>query len=152
LYQQRWLMWVFVFAVVGPYVANQCGWVAAEVGRQPFVVYPKLEKTDAGWKVVEGHEGLRTADAVSKTLWPGQVLASIVMFGLVYLLLFFVWVYVLNSKIQHGPDEPAAVAAEAPAKTPPKALWEATGRLHEPESGYSLTSVREQPKQSPREK
>jgi cytochrome bd ubiquinol oxidase subunit I len=148
LFQQRWLLWVFVFAVVGPYLANQAGWVAAEVGRQPFVVYPKFEKTDSGWKIAEGHEGLRTADAVSRAIKADQVLASIILFGLIYLLLFAVWVYVLHSKIMHGPDEPAAVAAETPTKTSPGALWETAGRLHEPESGYSLTSVDDEPKQA----
>lgn len=148
LFQQRWLLWIFVFAVVGPYLANQAGWVAAEVGRQPFVVYPTFEKTETGWKIAEGHEGLRTADAVSRAIKADQVLASIILFGLIYLLLFAVWIYVLHSKIMHGPDEPAVVAAEAPAKTSREALWETAGRLHEPESGYSLTSAHEQPKQS----
>ena len=41
LFEKRWLLWVFVFAVVGPYLANQAGWVATEVGRQPFIVYPE---------------------------------------------------------------------------------------------------------------
>ena len=33
LFEKRWLMGVFVVAVVGPYLANQAGWVATEVGR-----------------------------------------------------------------------------------------------------------------------
>ena len=47
LFQNRWLLWVFVFAVVGAVAANQSGWVAAEVGRQPWIVYPPV-KIDPG--------------------------------------------------------------------------------------------------------
>jgi len=98
LFGNKLLMMVFVVAVVGPYIANQAGWVSCEVGRQPWVVYGLL----------------RTRDAVSKSIDAGQVMASIVMFGVIYALLFAVWVYVLNDKIQHGPEEP-----ETP--TPPAA-------------------------------
>jgi len=99
LFQKRWLLWFFVVAVVPAFAANQLGWVAAEVGRQPWIVYPTL--TDAGQLV----GGLRTAQAVSEFLRPEQVLGSIIMFGVIYLLLFALWVYVLNEKIRHGPDE-----------------------------------------------
>jgi hypothetical protein len=51
--------------------------------------------------------GLRTTDGVSEVVTSGQVLGSIIMFGLIYLLLGTLWIFVLNSKIQHGPDPPA---------------------------------------------
>ena len=51
--------------------------------------------------------GLRTADAVSKVLSASQVASSIVLFGLIYLMLGLVWLFILNRKIQHGPDDPA---------------------------------------------
>lgn len=90
LFETRWLLWVFVVAVIGPYLANQAGWIAAEVGRQPWVVYGLL----------------RTKDGVSKVVPPDQVLGSIVLFSLAYAALFAVWVYVLNEKIHHGPPDP----------------------------------------------
>ena len=40
LFEQRWLMWVFVVSVLGAVAANQTGWISAEVGRQPWSVYP----------------------------------------------------------------------------------------------------------------
>lgn len=89
LFTTRWLLWTFVAAVIGPFVANQAGWVAAEVGRQPWVVYGLL----------------RTKDAVSKSLAGSHVMASIVLFSLVYVLLFAVWLYVLDHKIRSGPDD-----------------------------------------------
>jgi cytochrome d ubiquinol oxidase subunit I len=88
LFSQRWLLRIFVIAVVGPYLSNQLGWVSAEMGRQPWIVYGML----------------RTDQALSESITGGMVLSSIIMFGLIYLLLFAVWVYVLNGKIQHGPD------------------------------------------------
>lgn len=100
LFQKRWLMWVFVFAIILPYVANQLGWVAAEVGRQPWVVYGLL----------------RTSESVSKSVSAGEVAASSAMFGFIYTLLFLVWLYVMNDKIQHGPDEePTSPPASASA-------------------------------------
>ena len=150
LWKQRWLLWVFVFSVFAPLIANQAGWVAAETGRQPWVVHPTLdgdpyanEQVRDGTAMVqykqttpdpiaqgtpialtpEGGEtqfidapqdytfepiaGLRTADAVSKVLSASQVASSIVLFGLIYLMLGLVWLFILNRKIQHGPDDPA---------------------------------------------
>jgi cytochrome d ubiquinol oxidase subunit I len=74
--------------VLGPQIANQCGWFAAEVGRQPWIVYGLL-RTPAGLSAVV------KADAV---------LTAIILFSLVYVLLFAVFLYLLNDKIQHGPD------------------------------------------------
>lgn len=56
--------------------------------------------------------GLRTADAVSESVSADQVLGSIVMFGVLYLLLFVLWIWVLDHKIQAGP---APVGPEPPA-------------------------------------
>ncbi len=101
LFTMRPLLWVFVFTVLGAFAANQAGWVAAEVGRQPWSVYPSVQN---------GVEmpGLRTADSLSESVTGEHVLWSIIMFGLIYTLLFFVWIYVLNDKIHHGPDDHAA--------------------------------------------
>ncbi len=88
LFQKKWLLWVFVFSVIGPFIANQLGWVAAEVGRQPWIVYNQL----------------RTSEAVSQNLAAPQVLGSIIMFAVIYTLLFVLWIYLLNDKIQKGPE------------------------------------------------
>ncbi|HKI69534.1 MAG TPA: cytochrome ubiquinol oxidase subunit I, partial [Verrucomicrobiae bacterium] len=74
---------------LGPQLANQFGWFAAEVGRQPWIVQGLL-RTPAGLSaVVKAH----------------AVLASLILFTVIYLLLFTVFVYLLNDKIQHGPDD-----------------------------------------------
>jgi cytochrome d ubiquinol oxidase subunit I len=90
LFSHRPTLWALVVAVIGPYVANEAGWVAAEVGRQPWVVYGLL----------------RTRDAISDNVPGEHVLLSIVLFSLVYVGLGAIWLFVMNEKIQHGPDEP----------------------------------------------
>ena len=124
LFQTRWLLWVFVFSVIGPYVANQTGWIAAEVGRQPWLVYGLL----------------RTSDGLSEVVAAEQVLGSIIMFAVIYTLLFAVWIYVLNEKIQHGPEPVGAAEPGEPTGTgflDTAADWVA----HTP--GYSLTGEHE---------
>lgn len=120
IFQKRWLLWVFVLAVPLPYVANEVGWMTAEVGRQPWVVYGLL----------------RTSDALSKAVVAGQVLGSIIMFIVIYALLFVVWVFVLDSKIKHGPDE----TVTAPGATVPGGLLGIAG-LRAGIGGASLTEA-----------
>lgn len=87
LFEKRWLMLVFAWAVLLPQVANQAGWFAAEMGRQPWVVYGLL----------------RTSDALSATVKAEQVLFSLILFLLVYATLLVLFLYLLNKKIKHGP-------------------------------------------------
>lgn len=87
LFEQKWLMHVFAWSVFLPQIANQAGWFAAEMGRQPWVVYGLL----------------RTSDALSKSVKANQIIFSLILFGLVYLTLFALFIYLLNKKIKHGP-------------------------------------------------
>lgn len=89
LFKQRWAMVFFTFSVVLPVIANQLGWVSAEMGRQPWVVYGLL----------------KTADALSKSVTATEVMISLSLFAIVYTLLFFVWLYVLDREIKHGPAD-----------------------------------------------
>ncbi|MCF1716818.1 cytochrome ubiquinol oxidase subunit I [Flavihumibacter sp. RY-1] len=88
LFENKWLMGVFVWAVLLPQIANQAGWFAAEMGRQPWVVYNLL----------------RTSDALSKAVKAEQVLVSLILFTLVYTILLVLFLYLLNKKIKHGPE------------------------------------------------
>ncbi len=88
LFKQRWLLKCFSLAVILPVIANQAGWYSAERGRQPWLVYGLL----------------RTEDGVSKSIVASEVLTSLILFGIIYSLLFFVWIYILNKEIKHGPD------------------------------------------------
>jgi cytochrome d ubiquinol oxidase subunit I len=121
LFRQRWLLWIFVIAVLGGVASNQAGWAAAEVGRQPWIVHPPVPRDEGGALVLgddslvhyDERAGLRTAKAVSPVVDADQVLGSIAMFGVIYALLFAVWLFVLNDKIQKGP-EPIDVEPLAP--------------------------------------
>jgi cytochrome d ubiquinol oxidase subunit I len=87
LFSKKWLLTVFAFSVLLPQVANQVGWFAAEMGRQPWVVYGLL----------------RTSDAFSKSVNANQVLSSLIMFFIIYTILFLLFLYLLNKKIMKGP-------------------------------------------------
>jgi cytochrome d ubiquinol oxidase subunit I len=87
LFETKWLMWIFSFSVLLPQIANQAGWFAAEMGRQPWIVY--------------GH--LRTSEGFSQAVSANQILFSLILFVVVYSLLFVLFLYSLNKKIKHGP-------------------------------------------------
>ena len=87
--EKRWFLWILVFSVLGPELANEMGWFAAEVGRQPWLVW---------------HE-LRTPEGLSAVVKANVVLTSLILFTFIYFLLFAVFIYLLNDKIQHGPHE-----------------------------------------------
>jgi cytochrome bd ubiquinol oxidase subunit I len=89
LFETRWLLQALVFAVVLPQMANQLGWFSAEVGRQPWIVYGLL----------------RTKDGISRVVSSGQTLASLLLFGFIYLLLLALFIYLMDHKIKHGPVE-----------------------------------------------
>ncbi|WP_020570809.1 cytochrome ubiquinol oxidase subunit I [Neolewinella persica] len=93
LFDKKWLLWIFVWAVALPQMANQFGWFAAEMGRQPWVVY--------------GH--LRTSDAFSRVVTANQILFSLIGFMLIYLLLAILFFYVLNKKIKKGPYDESKI-------------------------------------------
>jgi cytochrome bd ubiquinol oxidase subunit I len=89
LFQKRWLLWILVFSVLGPQIANQFGWFAAEIGRQPWIVYGLM----------------RTPEGLSKVVQANVVFTSLILFTFIYFLLFAVFIYLLNDKIQHGPHD-----------------------------------------------
>jgi cytochrome d ubiquinol oxidase subunit I len=99
LFRTRWLLWLFVPAVLGPQLANQLGWTAAELGRQPWIV-----------------QGLmRTRDGLSPSVGAGAVMVSLALFTVVYALLFVLFLFLLDQKIRHGPraDDLAASGQRA---------------------------------------
>ncbi|GMU52225.1 MAG: cytochrome ubiquinol oxidase subunit I [Candidatus Xenobia bacterium] len=88
LERQRWLLVLLMMGAPAAFLANEAGWVAAEVGRQPWIVY-KL---------------LRTSDAISEAVQASHVLASILMFLVIYFLMGLLWLYTLKRRIQAGPE------------------------------------------------
>ncbi|MBN1496738.1 MAG: cytochrome ubiquinol oxidase subunit I [Spirochaetes bacterium] len=88
LYETRWYLWVLILAIPLPFISNELGWMAAEIGRQPWAVYGVL----------------RTADAASVVVPAWQILFSIVIFSVIYLLLFTVFIKLLLKIVRKGPE------------------------------------------------
>lgn len=88
LENKKWLLWAMIGSVGLPHIAQQAGWMSAEMGRQPWAVWQQL----------------RTVDAVSTSINSFQVLASIIMFIVIYTTLFILFIFLLDRKIKHGPD------------------------------------------------
>lgn len=89
LEKAKWLLRFLVLSVIFPQIANQTGWMTAEVGRQPWIVYGLL----------------RTFQGVSKSINANQVVGSITMFIVIYFLLLSLFLFLLDRKIKHGPEE-----------------------------------------------
>lgn len=89
LFENRFLLKCLVASAFLPQIANQAGWVSAEMGRYPWIV----------------QDLLRISEGLSKTVTANQVLGSIIMFGVVYFALFVLFIYLLNEKFQHGPED-----------------------------------------------
>ena len=95
LTSSRFYLKLVLFAVPLPYLANELGWIAAEVGRQPWAVYRVL----------------RTSEAVSAVVPAGSILFSIALFTLIYALIGIAGLSVILRTIRGGPGEPAVEAA-----------------------------------------
>jgi cytochrome d ubiquinol oxidase subunit I len=89
LFHSRWFLTALYLSIPLPFVANELGWMAAEVGRQPWVVY--------------GVEAMRTAKAASPAVSAGEILASLIMFAVVYAVMFVLWLFLLGKAIGKGP-------------------------------------------------
>ena len=87
--RSKWTLRGLTLSILLPYLANQTGWVTAEAGRQPWVVYGIL----------------RTVDGVSPSINANQVVGSIIMFICMYLLLFALFIFLLDRKIRTGPRD-----------------------------------------------
>ena len=86
---KSWLLYLMVPSAIIPQLGNQAGWYCAESGRYPWIVYNLL----------------RISEGLSKSVTANQVLSSIIMFSFVYILLFILFIYMMNKKITHGPDD-----------------------------------------------
>jgi cytochrome d ubiquinol oxidase subunit I len=102
LWESPKVLKLFALSMPLPLAACELGWMAAEAGRQPWIVY-KL---------------MRTSDAVSGTIVAGEVLFSLFLFGAVYLLLGSLYVFLFAREMNHGPapfSGPAAPSTEVAA-------------------------------------
>lgn len=88
IWDTKWYLKALLFSIPLPYIANEFGWIAAEVGRQPWAVYKVL----------------KTADAASVVVPAWQILFTLVVFILIYSLIFWVFMKLLLKMIRKGPE------------------------------------------------
>ncbi len=101
----RWLQKLFVVSPLFPFIAIQVGWITAEVGRQPWVVYPSTTGPDG--------VSLLTSDAISQSVSAPELLATLAIFIAVYALLFVGWARVVSHLISRGPVDDEKADAQA---------------------------------------
>ena len=93
LFQARWMLWVLLLSLPFPYIANTAGWMTAEIGRQPWLVYGLM----------------RTADGYSKLVSAGNGLFTLLGFMGMYTVLGILFLFLVRREIENGPlAEPGA--------------------------------------------
>lgn len=85
------LLWMLMLAFPFPYIANTLGWMTAELGRQPWLIYGIF----------------RTSDGYSKVVGPGDVLFTLIGFVGLYFVLGLLFLYLVGREINHGPEASA---------------------------------------------
>lgn len=93
LFNSRWMLWILLLALPFPYIANTAGWITAEIGRQPWLVYGLM----------------RTSDGYSKLVSSGNGWFTLLGFMGMYTLLSFLFVFLVRREVESGPlTQPAA--------------------------------------------
>jgi cytochrome d ubiquinol oxidase subunit I len=87
LYGSRWLLWILMLSFPFPLIANTAGWIAAEVGRQPWLVYGVM----------------RTEQGFSPTVSAGNGLFTLIGFMGMYMVLGILYLFLVWREIEHGP-------------------------------------------------
>jgi cytochrome bd ubiquinol oxidase subunit I len=88
LFERRWMMWILLLALPFPYIANTAGWITAEIGRQPWLVYSLM----------------RTVDGYSKTVSAGNGIFTLLGFMGMYTVLGILFLFLVRREIEHGPE------------------------------------------------
>jgi cytochrome d ubiquinol oxidase subunit I len=92
LFQSRWILWILMLAMPLPYIATLGGWVTAEVGRQPWLVYGVL----------------KTADGGSASLDSGSALFTLLGYSGLYFIAGLLYLMLVLKGIAQGPHPSAA--------------------------------------------
>jgi cytochrome d ubiquinol oxidase subunit I len=93
LFNANWLMWIILLSFPLPFIANTAGWMVAEVGRQPWLVYG-LYRTEHGF---------------SPMVSSGNVLFTLLGFLGMYTVLSVLYLFLMLRRIEKGADELNAV-------------------------------------------
>jgi cytochrome d ubiquinol oxidase subunit I len=94
LFDARWMLWILLLSLPFPYIANTAGWMTAELGRQPWLVYGLM----------------RTADGYSKLVSAGNGMFTLLGFMGMYLVMGVLFLFLIHREIERGPAADSAAA------------------------------------------
>jgi len=94
LFRSRWMLWLLMLAIPFPYIANTAGWITAEVGRQPWLIYGVM----------------RTAKGYSLNVSSGNASFTLIGFMGLYTVLAILFLFLVRREIEHGPGSPQSPA------------------------------------------
>jgi len=97
----RWMLWMLTLAMPFPFIANTAGWMSAELGRQPWLVYGLM----------------RTAEGGSPTVHAGTTLFTLLGFAGLYLVLGVLFLALVAKEIGHGPRAVSVASGNRNATT-----------------------------------
>src|SRR6516225_2718750 len=85
------LLWVLMLAFPFPYIANTLGWMTAELGRQPWLIYGLFH----------------TRDGYSQVVSDGNTIFTLIGFTGLYFVLGLLFLFLAGREIGHGPESPS---------------------------------------------
>jgi cytochrome d ubiquinol oxidase subunit I len=88
IFRAKRFLKLLIVSIPLPVIACQLGWITTEVGRQPWIVYGVL----------------KTSDAASVNVSAGEVLASTILFSLLYLIIMAFYIFLIVTDIRRGPQ------------------------------------------------
>jgi cytochrome d ubiquinol oxidase subunit I len=91
LFSSRWMLWMLLLMLPFPYIANTAGWITAELGRQPWLVFGLM----------------RTADGYSKTVSAGNGIFTLLGFMGMYTMLGILFLFLVRQEVEQGPEAAA---------------------------------------------
>jgi cytochrome d ubiquinol oxidase subunit I len=99
LFESRWMLWLLMLSAPLPYIANTAGWMTAELGRQPWLIYGVM----------------RTVHGFSPRVVAGNAWFTLLGFMGIYTVLSILWLFLIYREIEHGPEPEATLGAASPA-------------------------------------
>jgi cytochrome bd ubiquinol oxidase subunit I len=97
LYHSRGMLWTLMLCVPLPYIANTAGWMTAELGRQPWLIYGLM----------------RTAHGVSPQVGAGNAWFTLIGFMGLYTVLGILWLFLVYREIERGPEPDDTLRSES---------------------------------------
>lgn len=88
IYQSKWMLWLLMISIPLPYIANTAGWMTAELGRQPWLIYGLM----------------RTAHGASPRVGAGNAWFTLIGFMGIYTVLAILFLFLIWREIEIGPE------------------------------------------------